>query len=579
VANDAVCLDGNIRGHRAAFATRATTGLRLGNPDVEASRLRWPTKFSDRSCGSRRTRSSRPLPRGLRARLRDWHSAQAAWAPRHLASQNRASNIRFALDLLSQWRSLSSRPRTFPPLSLRVDDLRDAPHLESNRSRCPQWPGGHRRQDILLFDPQSVPSARSLCAVPIVLAGSSTTAAAAAAPAADLVPAPDKHGIGLCLSGGGYRASLFHLGTVRRLHELGILTRPDFRTISSVSGGSITNAQLAVTHPWPAPGAAWEQKVAQPLRAFTEKNIRTLPFLKSFLPGIATIDGLVPHYDKFLNSRTLASIPIGLNFVFCATDLSFGTNFEFRQNTMGDWQLGHVQTPKDWPLAKAVAASACFPPLFNPMKMSGLGPFQDGNAEKTDPGKWRQAISDLRLTDGGNYDNMGLEPVWKHHQYVLASDAGGLFDFDSDKDLIWRIKRYQAVQETQSRYLRRRWLMASDAAGFLHAVYWAVSSAASSYAPGSTIGYSKAFAREVIAEIRTDLDSFSDPEAAVLQNHGYFLAEAAIKAHAAALLPTTAPPLIPPFPDWSPPNKSEVDIRLALKNSSKRTLLGRWKPR
>src|SRR5258708_2931331 len=98
---------------------------------------------------------------------------------------------------------------------------------------------------------------------------------------------------------------------------------------------------------------------------------------------------------------------------------------------------------------------------------------------------------------------------------------------DSGKDLIWRIKRYQAAQETQSRYLRRRWLMASDAAGFLHAVYWAVSSAASSYDPGSTIGYSKALAREVIAEIRTDLDSFSDPEAAVLQNHGYFLADTA----------------------------------------------------
>ncbi len=105
--------------------------------------------------------------------------------------------------------------------------------------------------------------------------------------------------------------------------------------------------------------------------------------------------------------------------------------------------------------------------------------------------------------------------------------------------------------------------MASDAAGFLHAVYWAVSSAASSYDPGSTIGYSKALAREVIAEIRTDLDSFSDPEAAVLQNHGYFLADTAIKAHAAALLPTTTPPLVPPFPDWSSPNKSEEDIRSA----------------
>jgi NTE family protein len=83
----------------------------------------------------------------------------------------------------------------------------------------------------------------------------------------------------------------------------------------------------------------------------------------------------------------------------------------------------------------------------------------------------------------------------------------------------------------------------------------------------------------VIAEIRTDLDSFSDAEAAVLQNHGYFLADTAIKKHAAALLPRTPPPLLPPLPDWVPPTKSEGEIRTALKDSSKRTTLGRWRPR
>lgn len=49
--------------------------------------------------------------------------------------------------------------------------------------------------------------------------------------------------IGLALSGGGFRATLFHLGAIRRLHELGIL--PNVTTISSVSGGSILNGFLA----------------------------------------------------------------------------------------------------------------------------------------------------------------------------------------------------------------------------------------------------------------------------------------------------------------------------------------------
>lgn len=51
-------------------------------------------------------------------------------------------------------------------------------------------------------------------------------------------------GIALCLSGGGYRAMLFHLGALWRLNEWGYL--PQLNRISSVSGGSITAAVLAM---------------------------------------------------------------------------------------------------------------------------------------------------------------------------------------------------------------------------------------------------------------------------------------------------------------------------------------------
>ena len=49
-------------------------------------------------------------------------------------------------------------------------------------------------------------------------------------------------GLGLCLSGGGYRAMLFHVGALWRLNELGYL--PQLKRISSVSGGSITAGVL-----------------------------------------------------------------------------------------------------------------------------------------------------------------------------------------------------------------------------------------------------------------------------------------------------------------------------------------------
>jgi NTE family protein len=63
-------------------------------------------------------------------------------------------------------------------------------------------------------------------------------------------PGPDEpeEGIALCLSGGGYRAMLFHLGGIIRLNELGHLKK--IARVSSVSGGSITAGVL---------GLAWQQ--------------------------------------------------------------------------------------------------------------------------------------------------------------------------------------------------------------------------------------------------------------------------------------------------------------------------------
>ncbi|MFC1880895.1 patatin-like phospholipase family protein [Thermodesulfobacteriota bacterium] len=46
--------------------------------------------------------------------------------------------------------------------------------------------------------------------------------------------------LGLALSGGGFRSTAFHLGVLKRLHELGILDKVD--VFSTVSGGSIVGA-------------------------------------------------------------------------------------------------------------------------------------------------------------------------------------------------------------------------------------------------------------------------------------------------------------------------------------------------
>jgi NTE family protein len=99
-------------------------------------------------------------------------------------------------------------------------------------------------------------------------------------------PKAERVGIALALSGGGYRATLFHLGAVRRLNELGVL--PQITTFCSVSGGSILNAQLATKLPWPlpapVPASQWNTFITEPIRRFTAQDIRTGSILKRWLP-------------------------------------------------------------------------------------------------------------------------------------------------------------------------------------------------------------------------------------------------------------------------------------------------------
>src|ERR1700760_2724060 len=83
-------------------------------------------------------------------------------------------------------------------------------------------------------------------------------------------------GIALCLSGGGYRAMLFHVGSLWRLNEAGLL--PALKCISSVSGGSITAAVLGSN--WGAlnfgsdrVAAGFTDRVVAPVRALARHTI------------------------------------------------------------------------------------------------------------------------------------------------------------------------------------------------------------------------------------------------------------------------------------------------------------------
>ncbi len=396
-----------------------------------------------------------------------------------------------------------------------------------------------------------------------------------------------RHGLALCLSGGGYRAALFHLGALRRLDELGILGRLD--TVSGVSGGSIVANLLADPRlEFPAAGATdpavggFEDFVAEPLRRLTARNIRTPALLAKLKPlswvrPDATVRALA---DQFADAIAWWRTPLreshgnGPAVVTGATDVTYGVDWVFEDSRarpphgrVGDYRIGYAVPPRSVRIADAVAASCAFPPFFAPMVFDGDALGLTGGHRGLESEQERLALRRrVRLTDGGVYDNLGLEPVWKTHRTVLVSDGGGVFRARTEHTAIGRTLRILGIASAGGESVRNRWLHAGFARGVLTGVTWALDT---DIRDAADPGYPPATA-ELINAVRTDLDVFSEQEQHVLERHGYQVADAQIRVHAPALVERDSPPR-PPHPDVADPGVAQR----ALRDSAKRRLVGR----
>ena len=310
-----------------------------------------------------------------------------------------------------------------------------------------------------------------------------------------------REGIALALSGGGYRAMLFHAGALARLNELGLLSK--LRRVSSVSGGAFAGALLGAqwgTWGTPVDGVYpdFVERFVPAIRAFGERNIEVFDAIVGALPFVTGTGMLARSIDQgLLHGKTLADLPApgeGPEFVICATNLGTGACWRFSRAYAGDYVVGRIADPT-WPLALAVAASAAFPPAFAPMELDvGGATFGDWPkwtaVDRASAAPFREKIS---LSDGGVYDNHGLEPIVKRFSTLLVSDGGMPFSRVDDV-ATWKLPmRVNAVTDNQSRALRRRDLIerfrrGRDVApngpiaqadlrkGMRHGAYWGIDS-------------------------------------------------------------------------------------------------------
>jgi NTE family protein len=351
----------------------------------------------------------------------------------------------------------------------------------------------------------------------------------------------------LCLSGGGYRAMVFHMGVLWRLYEARLLAA--MRRISSVSGGSITAGVLGLN--WkklsfdPAQlKTDFVKEIVAPLRALASETIDAEAIILGLaLPGRIS-DRVAAAYEHHLfGAATLQDLPDTPRFVINATNVQSGALWRFMKPYMRDYRVGEVKHPAIR-LARAVAASSAFPPILSPVEMR-LDPrsFTPNSGRDL---QYPPFTSKVILSDGGVYDNLGLETAWKRYETILVSDAGGKLQAEEEPKADWARHAYRVLDlvDNQVRSLRKRQVIDSFRSGARKGAYWGIRTNIEDYGLPSSLPCPHSRTIE-LAVTPTRLKRMDDDLQEKLINWGYAVCDTALRKH---VDPTIAAPAGFPYP-------------------------------
>ncbi len=377
--------------------------------------------------------------------------------------------------------------------------------------------------------------------------------------------------IGLALSGGGFRATLFHIGIVRYLKESGLL--PQVTDIASVSGGSILAAHLTLNWDrYNGSDGEFDEAVGEIVR-FVQLDVRNyvvrrlpLQFPSRILARLArrssrrfTPNAILErcYETRLFGDRCLYELPVAPRLHILATSVSNGGLSVFNRDGLYLQQRSAEGTvPFDFVagrmarISRVVGASSAFPGFFPPVEFTAadLG-VRDGEF----PAEY--------FTDGGVYDNLGiraftwLEQLGVTFDEVIVSDAGKPFQILSDNalgfigqsmrasdilwDRVWQLERENFGKKPGFMFLPITETVESDQDPTLHPVI-----------------------QSEVHTIRTDLDRFSDEEINGLAQHGYEVARKVYRqTHGGEPAANSAGSGWAPIPDKKLPGPGSVGPR------------------
>lgn len=255
------------------------------------------------------------------------------------------------------------------------------------------------------------------------------------------VPADPENGYALVLSGGGVRATAFHLGLLLRFAAEDRLER--VKVISSVSGGSLAAglvfARAGLT--WPSSPTYIDSVLPQARQVLVEQSLQGSAVRRTLLRpwkllgsrGNLFAEALEEVWAIKGNLKQLAESP---RWFINATCYETGRNWRFSQKHIGDWKFGH-NFDQDVPIATAVAASAAIPYMAGFVRLGvqpegwfSIDPATDERRAPISPMR-----SSVRLWDGGVYENLGMEPVYKPQRGLVDPNVNAMIVADASATL------------------------------------------------------------------------------------------------------------------------------------------------
>lgn len=257
--------------------------------------------------------------------------------------------------------------------------------------------------------------------------------------------------ISLALSGGGFRATVFHLGVLARLAQEDHFK--DVSLLSTVSGGSLCAGLVYSLNgfQWPSSHVFLEGIEPQARHLLTTFDLQGSLIRRVFGTFWTILETRADDLSSLMQKHwkitaSLKELPSTPRWMINATCYETGKNWRFERFRMGDYLVGYTNDT-DLPLSDALAASAGFPGLIGALELetSGRKWFQylehkDAFQKLTEPeeeDRWDKVPIQPRyprvhLWDGGAYDNHGLEGIhdfkkgWSQRfGFLIVSDAAG----------------------------------------------------------------------------------------------------------------------------------------------------------